>query len=291
VGAKPDPSDRPAETAADSLLRGLIPPAEPAAAAEVVERMGLWERVPVQDRAGRPRVLLNMVSSADGLATLQDRSGGLSSPADRQLFHALRAASDAVLVGAGTLRAERYGRMIRDPAVRATRERRGLQPEPLACVVTDTATLDPATPLLAEPQARVVLLTNDEAQAPDCGAQIEYVRCGAPGALDLAAGLASLGERFGVQLLLCEGGPGLAGELAADGLLDDLFLSLAPKLVGGVDPGGRVLRILDSGPLQPPVQLGVVGAYESDSHLFLHYGVIAPERVSRETIESSSLAR
>ena len=62
-----------------------------------------------------------MVSSLDGRAAVAQRSGGLSSAADRALFHGLRAITDAVLVGAGTARSERYGRIIRDPAVASAR--------------------------------------------------------------------------------------------------------------------------------------------------------------------------
>jgi riboflavin biosynthesis pyrimidine reductase len=109
--------------------------------------------------------------------------------------------------------------------------------------------------------------------------------------LDLPRALEQLSERFGVRLLLCEGGPHLAHELVAGGLLDELFLSIAPELVGGESGAGRELRILAGAELDPPPALELRGVLESSSRLFLRYGVVAPERVSRETIESSSLAR
>ncbi len=285
-GPAPAPSDPGEET-----LRGLLPPAPPATAADVVTAMGLWQRPPRPQPAGRPRVLLNMVSSADGRATFEGRSGGLSSPADRALFHALRAPADGVLIGAGTVRAERYGRLIRDPRTRELRASRGLEPEPLACIVTASASLDADLPLLAEPQSRVVLLTPSTAELSGCAARVEYVRCAADGVLDLRRALSELHERFGVQLLLCEGGPHLAAELVATGLLDELFLSVAPRLVGGESGASRELRILAGAELDPPVALELEGVLESAEHLFLRYGVVAPERVSRDTIASSSLAR
>jgi riboflavin biosynthesis pyrimidine reductase len=275
----------------EELLRGLLPPAAPASAADVVAGLELWERPLRNQPPARPQVLLNMVSSADGRATFEGRSGGLSSPADRALFHALRMPADGVLIGAGTVRAERYGRLIHDPAVRELRAGRGLTPEPLACIVTASGSLDPDLPLLAEPQSRVVVVTPSADELPDCAAQVEYVRCSADGVLDLGRALGQLHERFGVQLLLCEGGPHLGRELLAAGLLDQLFLSIAPMLVGGASGASRELRIVAGAELDPPVALELLGALESASHLFLRYGVVAPERVSRETIESSSLAR
>src|SRR4030081_2131726 len=97
-------------------LRRPLPPREPATAAPVRELLRLWERRPGPSE--RQRVLVNMVSTVDGRATLGGRSAPLSGRADRELFHGLRAAVDAVLVGAGTVRMERYGRIIREESVR-----------------------------------------------------------------------------------------------------------------------------------------------------------------------------
>jgi len=276
---------------APALLRPLLPPGAPATAAEIVEHLGLWERAAGLPGGARPRVMLNMVSTADGRATLGGRSGPISGPADRELFHALRAPVDAVLVGAGTIRAERYGRLIPDPARRALRLERGLPEEPLACIVTGSLGLDTDTPLLAEPAARVLLLTPSEAELGPTGARLDYVRAAREGALDLAGALVELAMRHGVESLLCEGGPALAGELLAAGLVDELFLSVSPKLAGGDPPGGPAPRIVSGAELEPAAELELRGVLESDSHLFLRYSVVAPERVSRETMPSSSVAR
>jgi riboflavin biosynthesis pyrimidine reductase len=232
---------------------------------------------------------MNMVSTADGRASLGGRSAPLSSPADRELFHALRAACDAVLVGAGTLRDERYGRMIRDPDVRALRAERGLSEEPLACVVSGRLALDPSIPLLAEPAARVAVLTASSGELAGAAAVVSYVRAPPGSELDLAAALEVLADSYGVGLLLCEGGPHLAGQLVAGGLLDELFLSLSPLLAGG-EPDPAAMRILAGPELDPAVELQLLSVQESASHLFLRYGVVAPERVSRETMPSSSEA-
>jgi riboflavin biosynthesis pyrimidine reductase len=270
-----------------ATLTRLLPNGAAALAAELVAEMGLWER-PAGPAPERPRTWLNMVSTVDGRATLHGRSGALSSPADRELFHALRTAVDAVLVGAGTVRSERYGRLIRDPARRALRLERGLSEEPLACVATSRLELDPAIPLLADPATHLVVLTPAAGVLPATACRVDYVRTMRDGRLDLAAALAELAERFGVRALLCEGGPHLGGEMIAAGLLDELLLSLAPKLAGGDPPGAAALRILAGAELDPAVELRLLGVLENESHLFLRYGVVAPERVSRATMPSSS---
>jgi len=282
MDAHPGPAPKPVP-----LLERLLPAGAPATAAEIVAGLGIAG----QPAAGRPRVMLNMISSADGRATLDGRSGALSDRADRTLFHALRSAVDAVLVGAGTARAEHYGRIVPDAARRAERLRHGLGEEPLACIVSARLELSrEEVPLFGEPAARVVILTASQESLPASAAHVDYIRAARAGSLDLAAALAELGERFAVRSVLCEGGPHLAWELLAGGLLDELFLSLSPKLAGGEDTAGGGLRILAGAELEPPVELELLGVLRSGSHLFLRYGVAARERVSRETIDSSSLA-
>jgi riboflavin biosynthesis pyrimidine reductase len=250
-------------------LRRLLPPGDPASVAEIIEGLGLWER-PAGGPA-RPHVLVNMVSTADGRATLGGLSAPLSGEADRELFHGLRGAVDAVLVGAATVRMERYGRIIRDPACRELRRERGLSAEPLACIVSGRLALEADIPLLAEPAARVAILTPSEASLPAAEAEVDYVRAREGGQLDLAAALAELRERFAVQLMLCEGGPHLTSQLFAAGLVDELFLSVSPRLAGGEAISGEALRILAGPELEPPVELELIGALESSSQIFLRY--------------------
>ncbi len=270
-------------------LSRLLPPGDPATVAEIVEELGPWRRPPA--RPGRPRVMINMISTVDGHAALRGRSGPISDRADRELFHGLRSAVDAVLVGAGTVRAERYGRLIPDASRRQLRMRRGLSEEPLACIVSARLALTADIPLLAERCARLVIVTPSAASLPEIPAHVDYVRAERGGRLDLAGALAELRERFDVQNVLCEGGPHLACQLLAAGLTDELFLSLAPWLAGGDPAAGRTLRILAGEELEPPLELELLGAQHSGSTLFLRYGICARERVSRATMSSSSLAR
>ncbi len=267
-------------------LSRLLPAGDPATISEIVEELGLWERLTPAPQ--HPRVLLNMVSTVDGRATLQGRSGPLSDRADRALFHGLRSAVDAVLVGAGTVRVERYGRMIPSSARRDLRVERGLAAEPLACVVSERLELGQA-PLLGEPDARVLLMTSSADSLPHTAAHVDYIRAGS-GALDLGAAIGELRERFSVQTVLCEGGPHLACQLLAAGLVDELFLSLSPTLAGGDHSGEECLRILAGEELTPALNVELLGVLQSDSGLFLRYGVSERARVSRATMLSSSLA-
>jgi riboflavin biosynthesis pyrimidine reductase len=301
-----DPEPQAAELT--PLLGG---PPQPSSAAQVVEHLRLWEpRPPTSPPTRRPLLLLNMVCTADGRATLGGRSGPIGNRADREFFHALRTAVDAVLVGAGTVRAERYGGLVRDEAPRRLRHARGLAEEPLACIVSASLDLAPDIPLLADPAARIAVLTpspagelpgsiapagersrstapaheSSRSTAPtgersDGAAPVEYIRAARDGRLDLPAALAELHTRLRVRTVLCEGGPGLNGQLLAAGLVDELFLSLAPKLAGGADPGAA-LRIVSGPELDPPLELELLDVLESDSQLMLRYrvGGAAPRR-------------
>lgn len=198
--------------------------------------------------ADRPTVLVNMVVSVDGRARLGGRSAGLSPPADRQLFHALRGRADAVLAGTGTLRAEGYGRLVRDPTRRAVRAARGLAPDPLAVVLSRSGAV-PDVPMLRDPdQPRVVLIGED--------------------AQPLRA-LRRLRAEHGVRTLLCEGGPTLNRGLLEAGVIDELLVALSPMLTGG-----EAFALLAGDELPEPARLEVDRILEADSALFLRYRVV-----------------
>jgi riboflavin-specific deaminase-like protein len=276
---------------APATLRRLLPAGDPATAQEIADQLEL--AAAARTLSKRPYAIVNMISTVDGRASIDGRSGSLGNQADRELFRALRTVVDAVVVGAGTVRAERYGRMIPDARSRRMRRERGLSEEPLACIVSAQLAVAPELPLLACAEARVVIVTSSQASLPHSAAHVEYVRAERDGLLDLAAAMAVLRERFAVRTLLCEGGPHLNSSLLAAGLVDELFLSLAPILAGADSASGEALRILAGPAADPPVELGLLAVVENDSHLFLRYGVgaSAAGRVSRETTSSSSVAR
>ena len=218
--------------------------------------------------SGRPYTISNFVASIDGRAAVGGRSGPLSSEADRALFHLLRESVDAVLAGTGTLRTERYGRLIKSDAARARRGARGLAPEPLAVVVSRSGEIPYEIPLFSEPQARLVEFTGSTAPRP-VAAQRELVSL-APDEDALESAMAHLRSQCAVGTLLCEGGPTLFGGLVARGLVDELFLTLTPLLVGGEqDPA-----ILAGPPLPQPAGLELRSALERDGSLFLRFAMV-----------------
>ena len=208
------------------------------------------------------RVALNMIASVDGRIAVNGRSAPLGGPADRALFHALRARADAVMVAAGTVRAERYGPIIRDRARREWRVGQGLPEQPLAVIVSRSLELDPALPLLADPDTRAVILTPSSGDLPPSAASVDYIRTPT-----LRAALSELRARWGVRLIVCEGGPTLNAALAADSLIDEVFLAISPLLVG--DTADGVLLHGDAPPEPQALELRMLLQYENQ--LYAHY--------------------
>ena len=249
------------------VLRRLLPEPGLVTAEEALDGLALAERAADH----RPYVVLNMVTTADGAAAVAHRSAPISNPADRQLFNELRTHVDAIMVGAGTVRIERYGRLVQDPQRRERRVARGLAADPLAIVMSRRLTLTPDLPLLADPHSRVVVITAGTAELSGCAAQVSYLRSAPGEEADLAAVLARLRTEYGVRSLLCEGGPNLNSSLLPAGLVDELFLSIAPALAGSAGS----MSIIDRAPLAEPVQLDLVWLLEWQGQLFARYALAA----------------
>jgi riboflavin-specific deaminase-like protein len=243
-------------------LRRLLPEAGALTAEQLVAELRPWERAGAQ----RPHLALNMVHTGDGRAAVHGRTGPISSLADRQLFHALRTRVDAVMVGAGTLRVERYGRMVPDAGRREQRRAAGLRDDPLAIVVSGSLDLPADLPLLQDEASRVLIVTSAQHSLDGVRAQVEYLRSEA---VDLTAALACLRTEHGVRAILCEGGPHLNASLLAEGLIDELFLTTVPVLAGAAGE----LSIVDGAPLRSPVTLSLLWMLEHEGELFARYGV------------------
>jgi riboflavin-specific deaminase-like protein len=213
----------------------------------------------------RPHLALNMVSSLDGKATIGWRTRGLSSELDRRLFHHLRTQADAVMVGAGTVRVERYGRMVKSEELRDKRRAEGLEPDPVAVIVSARLDLPADLPLLGEPEQRVVIATGSDASLPGLAAQVDYLRVGD----DLPVLMARLREEYDVRSVLCEGGPTLNSHLLAAEVVDELFLTLHPKLTGGA----AALTIVAGRTLIAPAELELVSLAEGEDDLFTRWRV------------------
>jgi riboflavin biosynthesis pyrimidine reductase len=184
-------------------VRRLLPDPGPTTVEEQLDSYRPWEEA----REERPFVAMNFAATVDGRAAIGGVSGPIGSAADTAMLVGLRTRFDAVMIGAGTMRAEHYG---------------------------------------------------------EIGRRLVVVESGPRGKADVPALLRSLrGED--VSALLCEGGPTLHGALQAAGLVDDLFLTIAPKLVGGIAP-----RILE-GDLPGVEPLELTWLLEEDGELFARY--------------------
>ncbi len=237
-------------------LDRLYPRAGQVEAADAVTGLDLGSRAP----RDRPYVVINMVSTLDGKAAVGGTTRGLGGEADRELFHNLRTQADALLVGAGTVRKERYGRAVKTDALRARREAEGLEPEPVTVIVSYRMQLPTDLPLLQEPGARVIVATAAEGELEGVAADVSYVRTGD----DLPLLLARLREDHGIRSILCEGGPTLNSHLLAGGLADELFLSIDPVIVGGAD----ALTLVAGRELAVPVRTELISLLRSDEGLF-----------------------
>ncbi|MDQ3146888.1 MAG: pyrimidine reductase family protein [Actinomycetota bacterium] len=217
---------------------------------------------------GRPGVRLNMVASVDGAISVAGRSGGLGGTGDRRLFLLLRAVADVILVGAGTVRAEGYGPALLSSALEDRRREEGRRAVPSIAVVSRSCALDWESPFFTAAVARPLVVTVAEAPAErrDRAAEVAEVILAGDADVDLALAFAALG-RSGAGSVLAEGGPTLNGQLAAAGLVDELCLSVSPRLVGGAAP-----RILAGADLAGPPELALASVCEEDGFLFLRYG-------------------
>jgi 5-amino-6-(5-phosphoribosylamino)uracil reductase len=179
--------------------------------------------------------MANMVSSVDGAYATDGRSGGLSGPADRAMFHALRGIADDILVAAGTARAERYRRPSPEEGSAEIRAAHGQRPAARLVLVSRSLHIPDDQPFLTGdgPDPIVLHPAGSDTSALPTGLES---RGAGEDELDLAAALASLGED-GSRMVLCEGGPSLLGQLVAADLIDELFITTSPTLVGGSDVG------------------------------------------------------
>jgi riboflavin biosynthesis pyrimidine reductase len=183
---------------------------------------------------------VNFVTSLDGAVAIDGHSAGLSGEADLAVFRLLRRECDALLVGAGTFRAEDYRPLRLDPQRRAWRVEHGLAPYPRLVVASRGLRLPPTHPALAEAPVRPIILTPSTDPAAGLAAVADIVR-----AAELAEGLRQL-RALGLENILCEGGPHLFGELSKADLVDELCLTVSPLLAGA--GAGRIT----AGDIHPP---------------------------------------
>jgi 2,5-diamino-6-(ribosylamino)-4(3H)-pyrimidinone 5'-phosphate reductase len=219
---------------------------------------------PERDDVSRPYVVINMVSSIDGRTAIGGKASRIGSETDRRVMRTLRSKADAVMIGAGTLRAERLSLGLDDPG-----------PQPLGVIATRTGDVPLRRNLVVGEGQEVLVITTQ--RAPEnlddqlAGrARVLRVSATLSGAVDLEEALRALKSRHAVDLLLVEGGPTLNHALISSNLADELFLTLAPKLLGG--SLGESFSILNGSALAPR-DINLISAHLAGDELFLRYGL------------------
>ncbi len=211
--------------------------------------------------AGAPDRLIGvMVASVDARAAIEGRTSVLSSAPDRALLRAWRTATDAMLVGAGTLEAEKYAQIV-DDADRATRAAAGRTPVPRILTISRGFTIDFDAVLANDPHLALTVYSALPGAAPP---SVEVVGLERP---TVAAVIADARERYGAHSICCEGGPRLLAGAVAEGCVTDLSITIAPLLVAGGGP-----RLLDRYELAgAPRALDLFAHDVHEGQVFLHY--------------------
>jgi riboflavin biosynthesis pyrimidine reductase len=240
-------------------MRRLLPDTGTTTVEQQLDGYRPWEE-PHEDR---PLVAVNFAATVDGRASIGGVSGPIGSSTDTEMLAGLRTRFDAVMIGAGTMRAERYGRIVADPGKRERRERIGLPHDPLMVLVSGRLDLPWDAPLFTAGGGRVLIFTASEAEPPETATPVQIVRH--KRFVDIVAALRHLRQELEIRALLCEGGPGLHDQLEGAGFVDDLFLTIAPKLSGGDAP-----RIIE-GDLPGIADLDLAWLLEQEGELFLRY--------------------
>jgi riboflavin biosynthesis pyrimidine reductase len=240
-------------------------------------------------RTDRPTTLANFVTTLDGIVSLgipgQAGGGPISgeNPHDRMLMGLLRAVADAVVVGAGTLRAVPHhlwtaAHVFPDlaPAYRELRASLGKTGPPLNVIVTAGGELDLGRRVFASGEVPVLLVTTrrgaERLRREEVPPSVRIAPVPGAGEIGAAAILEAVSRVRPSAVVLVEGGPQLLGGFLAAGALDELFLTLAPQIagreVGDARPGLVAGRRFAP---EHPLWSALVAVKRAGSHLFLRY--------------------
>lgn len=231
---------------------------------------------PAARSADRPYVAMNMVTTLDGKVVVggAGTTSLIGSDVDHALMERINLQADAILGGASTVRADglRYPKVT--AATERERQERGLRPRPLWTVVSRRGEMLLDAPFFRTDRANLAAIVSgavSRSQAAALDERVQVIRVGAADgvALDAHEVLATLRHDWGVQRLVCLGGPRTNAWLIEAGLVDELFLTIAPKIQGGAE-GTTAVEGQGFSP-HALVQLELLSVYRAGGELFLRY--------------------
>jgi 2,5-diamino-6-(ribosylamino)-4(3H)-pyrimidinone 5'-phosphate reductase len=246
-----------------NILRLYPLPAQELLAEGVYEDLELPP--PGRTETSRPYVIINMVSSVDGRTAVEGKSSRIGSETDRQTMRTLRSRADAVMIGAATLRAEKLSLGLDKPS----------GGQPLAVIVTKTGDVPLGSNLIVDEHQEVLVITtqhapqNLEDRLRDSARVLRVPALS--GAVNLGEALRILKSEHAVEVLLVEGGPNLNHALISSNLADELFLTLAPKLLGGTQD--EALTILHAPAPVVTSDVNLLAVHLTGDELYLRYGL------------------
>lgn len=183
----------------------------------------------------RPFVAINMVMSADGRTVVDGTERGLGSQLDQRLMRELRVHFDVVMNGGATFRASGTSARLNNPKLEQRRVDRGMTPSPIAAVLTRSGDLPPERRFFSDDGFEAVIYLSSaapEAVRRDLESRGRPV-VSVPEGNEAVAALDHMKRELGASRVLVEGGATLNGELISRGLVDEYFLTLAPRITGG----------------------------------------------------------
>jgi len=210
-----------------------------------------------------PVLRANMVASVDGGIAIDGRVGDLGCAEDQRVLAILRDLADVILVGAGTIRAEGYGGIWLDQARLQRRSWWGLGGQPPLAVLT-AGGLDPQLPIFTDTPVPPIVVTTRAGATLMSGINASVIVAGED-TVDLPAMISALADR-GLRRVLCEGGPGLLGQLVAADLLAELCVTTSPTTLGA-----GPTRLLGPVSLPEPARWQLDALHGDGSYLFSRY--------------------
>lgn len=219
-----------------------------------------------------PYIAINMVSSLDGMTAVDGTADSIGGPADRRVMRNIRSRFDAVLRGAGTVRADRISLGVSEDLARL-RVTEGREAQPLDLILSGGITEIPLdTNLLDVTPGRVALLVPlNSTTAVREDISIIQMPATSSGNVDLLTAMEILKQNHGVHSLLLEGGPSLNYSFVSLNIVNELFLTLAPKLLAGVSDDSLTLTSWTGVTPMSAETLRLTSAHVSDGELFLRY--------------------